>query len=321
MHSATAWPTPTSPRASGRDRFAGCMRSASRSAMSFRTYTALDTRQKAANSASTSPTSLSSSQPCPKTRPAKTNPFLIHWCGRIRRMSALAKGSVLRRARRRAEVALAEIAAALRQVPRDGVIALARGLQHPLAIRGEIESAAEDDVKGGAGDRECAVLDRPEIRPVAGVLRRGLAQYQDVPAVEPPEIGKDVVVPRVRGRGAEYDDVAARVKGRDRRHRVSVGGEFEPVLVGPQLPEDFRHAGVIHDAVVETRAFPGLERQHRPGDDREDMERAECPEVRDRAPQLPAREQPARRDEKERHEREHPVQADRLDGGERRKAA
>src|SRR5712691_8251585 len=195
MHSTSAWPTPISPRASGRDRFAGCMRSASRSAMSFRTYTALDTRQKAANSASTSPTSLSSSQPCPKTRPAKTNPFLIHWCGRIRRMSALAKGSVLRRARRRAEVALAEIAAALRQVPGDGVIALARGLQHPLAVR-----------------------DRPEIRPVAGVLRRGLAQDQDVPAVEPPEIGEDVVVPRVRGRGAEYDDVAARVKGRDRRH-------------------------------------------------------------------------------------------------------
>src|SRR6266699_5593070 len=125
------------------------MQSASRSAMSFKAYTALETRQKAANSASASPTSLSSSQPCPKTRPMKTNPFLIHWCGRIRRMSALAK-LVPRRARRRAEVALAEIAAALRQVPRDGVIALAHRLQHPLAVGGEIESAAEDDVKGGA---------------------------------------------------------------------------------------------------------------------------------------------------------------------------
>src|SRR2546427_1035928 len=266
--------------------------------MSFMTYTALDTRQKAANSASTSGTRLASSQPWPKTRPRKMNPFLIHWCGRIKRMSDLAKRSVLCRAGGSAKVALAEIAMPLRKVTGDGVEALAHGLQHPLPIRGEIESTAQHDMKGRTRKCELFVFNGAEVGPILRVFGRGLAQHEDIPAVQPPEIGQDVVVSRVRGCGAEYGHMPARMKGRDRRHRVSVGGEIEFRFVGFQLPEDFRHAGVIHDAVVETGALPGVERQHRRGDDHGDVEGAECPEVEYRAPQLLARQQPARRDEK-----------------------
>src|SRR5712691_9016458 len=314
-HSAAALLTPISPCASGRERFAGCRRSASRSAMSFMTYTALDTRQKAPNRASASATRPASSQPWPKTRPRKTNPFLIHWCGRIKPMSDLATGSDLRRASGSAEIALAEIAASPGKVPGYRVEALERGLQHPLPICAEFESTAQHDVKSRTRKRELPVFDGAEVRPVVGIRGRILAQHQDVPAVEPPEIGQDVVVACVRGGGAEYGHVLARMKGRDRRHRVSVRGEVEFLRVGLQLTEDFRHAGVIHDAVVETRALPGVERQHRRGDDRGDVECAERSEVQDRAPQLLARQEPARRNEKEGHEGEHPVQADQLDSG------
>src|SRR6266540_7193974 len=148
------------------------MRSASRSAMSFKAYTALETRQKAANSASASSTSLSSSQPCPKTRPRKTNPFLIHWCGRIKRMIDLAKGSVLRGAGGSVEIPLAEIAMSLRKVPGNGVEALAHGLQHPLPINGEIESAAQHEIKARARERELLVFDAAEVGPVVGIAGR-----------------------------------------------------------------------------------------------------------------------------------------------------
>src|SRR5712692_4966494 len=184
-HSATAKPTPTSPCASGRERFAGCRRSASRSAMSFMTYTALDTRQNAANSARTSATRLASSQPWPKTRPRKTNPFLIHWCGRIKRMSDLAKGSTLCRAGGSAEIALAEIATSLRKVPGYGVEALAHGLQHPLPICAEIESTPQHDMKDRTRKRELPVFDGAEVGPIVCITGRILAQHQDVLAVEP----------------------------------------------------------------------------------------------------------------------------------------
>src|SRR5436309_10119633 len=317
MHNAAGAPRPISPRASGRSRLCGCRRSASRSAMSFRMYTALETRQKAANKTSTSATSLGSLHPWPKTTPMKRNPFLIHWWGRIRRMRALVIGSVLYRAGRRAQIALAEIAVSLRQVPGNGVVTLLQRLQYLLAIRGEIESTAQHDMKGRTRKCELLVFNGAEVGPILRVFGRGLAQHEDIPAVQPPEIGQDVVVPRVRGCGAEYGHMPARMKGRDCRHRVSVGGEIEFHLVGFQLPEDFRHADVIHDSVVETGALPGVERQHRRGHDRGDVEGAQCREVEYRAPQLLARQQPASRDEKERHEGEHPMQADKLDRGER----
>src|SRR6267378_3832626 len=266
MHSAIGTPTPISPRASGRSRLSGCRRSESRSAMSLRIYTALEVRQKAANKTSASATRLASLHPCPKTTPTKRNPFLSHWCGRIRRTRAPVIGSVLCRAGRRAQIVLAEIAASLRQVPGNGVVPPLQRLQDLLPVRGEIEPAAEDHMKGRAGGRDRAVLDEAEVGPIVGVTGRILAQHQDVLAVEPPEIGEDVVVARIRGAGAEYGNVPARMEGRYRRHRVSVGGELEFLPVWLQLTEDFRHAGVIHDAVVETRALPGIERQHRRGD-------------------------------------------------------
>src|SRR5437879_1730097 len=279
MHSAIGAPTPISPRASGRSRLCGCRRSASRSAMSFMIYTALEARQKAANKTSASATSLASLHPWPKTTPMKRNPFLIHWCGRIRRMRALVIGSVLRRAGRGAQVALAEIAVSLRQVPGNGVVPLLQRLQDLLPVRREIEPAAEDHVKGRAGCRDRPVFDGAEVGPVVGITGCVLAQHQDVLAVEPPEIGEAVGVARVGGGGSEYGHVPARMKGGDRRHRVSVGGELEVLRVRLQLTEDFRHAGVIHDAVVETRALPGLEQRYCRHEDRRDMQGAEDPEI------------------------------------------
>src|SRR5258708_4129360 len=173
-HSATAKPTPTAPCASGRERFAGCRRSASRSSMSLTTYTAHDTRQNAVNSASNSATRLASPQPWPKTRPRKTNPFLIHWCGRIKRMSDLAKESVLCRAGQSAEITLAEIATPLRKVPGHGVETLAHRLQHPLSIFGEIESAAQRDMKGRTRNRELPVFDGAEVGAIVGIAGKNI---------------------------------------------------------------------------------------------------------------------------------------------------
>src|SRR5439155_14921606 len=183
----------------------------------------LETRQKAANRTSASATSPASFHPWPKTTPMKRNPFLIHWCGRKRRMRALVIGSVLCRAGRRAQIALAEIAVSLRQVPGNGVVTLLQRFQDPLAVRSEIEAAAEDHMKGRTPESELPVFDGAEIGPVVGIAGRILAQHQNVLAVEPPEIGQDVVVPRVRRGGAEYGHAPARMKGRDRRHRVPVG--------------------------------------------------------------------------------------------------
>src|SRR5258706_5870251 len=97
--------------------------------MSLRIYTALEARQKATNKTSASATSRASVHPWPKTTPMKRNPFLIHWCGRIRRTRALVIGSVLCRAGRRAQIALAEITATLRQVPGNGVVPPLQRLQ------------------------------------------------------------------------------------------------------------------------------------------------------------------------------------------------
>src|SRR5229473_815525 len=111
-------------------------------------------------------------------------------------MSDLAKGSVLRGAGGSAEIALAEIAMSLRKVPGNCVEALAHGLQHPLPINGEIESAAQHEMEGRARERELLVFDAAEVGPIVGVFGRGLAQHEDIPALQPPEIGQDVVVPR-----------------------------------------------------------------------------------------------------------------------------
>src|SRR5712691_8734229 len=103
-------------------------------------------------------------------------------------MSDLAKGSVLCRAGGSAEIALAEIAMSLRQVPGNGVEALAHRLQHPLPIFGKIESAAEHEMEGRSRERELLVFDAAEVGTILGIAGRILAQHQNVLAVEPPEV-------------------------------------------------------------------------------------------------------------------------------------
>src|SRR5215467_8589842 len=96
---------------------------------------------------------------------------------RVRRLAARCKVlSASCGTERRVEIPLAKIAAPLRQIAGDRVEAIARGLEHALPIRGEIESAAEHEMEGRARERELPVLDRLEVRAVLGILGRVLAQ-------------------------------------------------------------------------------------------------------------------------------------------------
>src|SRR5882672_9132586 len=193
-----------------------------------------------------------------------------------------------------AEIALAEVEA------------LPHRLQDARAIRSEIEPAAENQMEGRAGERELPVLDRAEIGTVLGVLGLVLAQHENVPAVERPEVGLDIVLPRVRRPAPEYEEVLAGIEGRSDRRRIAVGGEREIALVGPDLLEDVVDAYVVDDSVVGATPLPGLKRQRRRRGDRHDVEDAERAEVDDRQAQLLARQQPACEDEEEGHEAEHP---------------
>src|SRR5207247_9778641 len=123
-----------------------------------------------------------------------SSPFLFHWVGRKSRMGAIVFGSVLCRAGGRAQIALAEIAVSLRQVPGNGVVTLLQRFQDPLAVRSEIEAAAEDHMKGRIPESELPVFDGAEIGPVVGIAGRILAQHQNDLAVAPPEIGQDAVL-------------------------------------------------------------------------------------------------------------------------------
>src|SRR5258708_19416526 len=109
-------------------------------------------------------------------------------------MSDLAKESVLYRAGQSAEITLAEIATPLRKVPGNGVETLAHRLQHPLSIFGEIESAAQRDMKGRTRNRELPVFDGAEVGAIVGIAGRILAHHQNVLPAKPPEIRQDAVV-------------------------------------------------------------------------------------------------------------------------------
>src|SRR5215471_10769240 len=99
----------------------------------------------------------------------------------VRRLAARCKVlSASCGADRRVEIPLTKVAAPLREVAGDRVVAIAHGLEHAFAIRGEIESAAEDQVEGRARERELPVLDCLEVGTVKGILGRVFAEHQYV---------------------------------------------------------------------------------------------------------------------------------------------
>src|SRR5690349_14015766 len=78
----SATPVESAPEAMGRSRLMGCCASASRSRTSLTRYTAPESPQKIRNAASAGGQAARSRR-CPlKSRPANTNRFFVHCCGR-----------------------------------------------------------------------------------------------------------------------------------------------------------------------------------------------------------------------------------------------